>query len=250
MYWMTQLLIVACAFAFGFVLSLIVALCTKTTDYTGLIFEGSLFLLCVQLLFGFRNGKTANDNTSGVLTLLTAMERLQAKENVAFVFFDNEEKGLIGSAYFKRAHKDHLQNHCLINFDCVGDGDTIFLMSPKKVKKKMRKEFEKLQSSFPNLSGKQNTALCCNPLSFPSDHIHFDNGIGVAAARKSKLGGYTVGRLHTMRDKKLDERNIKYLALWMKNLAKKEEEKKEEKTYKKSYRKMYRELYKKGKIKK
>ena len=54
------------------------------------------------MLAGKANKHTANDNTSGVAALLeTALalpEELRGK--VCFVFFDNEEKGLLGSAAF------------------------------------------------------------------------------------------------------------------------------------------------------
>ena len=80
-----------------------------------------------RLLDGPASRHTANDNTSGVITLLeTALAMPEAdREEVCFVFFDNEEKGLFGSAAFTKAHKKAKKETLNINFDCVSDGDFI-----------------------------------------------------------------------------------------------------------------------------
>ena len=59
-------------------------------------------LLFTVFMGGKPNKHTANDNTSGVITLLELMNRLspEQKERTAFVFFDNEENGMLGSAFF------------------------------------------------------------------------------------------------------------------------------------------------------
>ena len=65
---------------------------------------GAMYYL---LIGGPANKWTANDNTSGVITLVElyhAMPQVM-KERVAFVFFDNEESGLLGSAFFAKKHK-------------------------------------------------------------------------------------------------------------------------------------------------
>jgi len=65
-------------------------------------------------MLGRPNPHTANDNTSGVVMLCELMAH--APENVAFVFFDNEENGLLGSSFFRKRHKKLLKNKLLINF--------------------------------------------------------------------------------------------------------------------------------------
>lgn len=226
MYWVYQTLIVAITLAFGFAVSLLFAVCIGTADYALIVFEGALVLLLIQMLFGFRNGKTANDNTSGVLTLLTAIEKIPRNErdSVAFVFFDNEEKGLFGSSHFKKMHSS-LKCKYLINFDCVGEGNNVFLFYNKKVDKEGITE---LQNAFPKTNEYNIQSIRNRALNFPSDQMHFSNGIGVTTARKFLFGGYTVGRLHTMRDKKLEENNIKHLVLWIKKVVKEDNEKEKE----------------------
>lgn len=63
--------------------------------------------LCFQIMFGISNKNTYNDNTSGVVTLVEIAMSLpvEDREKVAFVFFDNEELGLIGSGLFYKKHR-------------------------------------------------------------------------------------------------------------------------------------------------
>ena len=68
-------------------------------------------ILVWLLLFAYvgkANPHTANDNTSGVTTLIDIMTSLPKtdRNGVAFVFFDLEELGLIGSSSFAKKHKD------------------------------------------------------------------------------------------------------------------------------------------------
>ena len=59
------------------------------------------------IIDGPANKHTANDNTSGVITLLEASLSMpdEDRKQVCFVFFDNEEKGMFGSAAFTKAHR-------------------------------------------------------------------------------------------------------------------------------------------------
>ena len=61
----------------------------------------------------FTNKNNKNDNTSGVATILE-LATICEKENVAFVLFDDEEKGLLGSKAFNKAHKVLLQKKLCI----------------------------------------------------------------------------------------------------------------------------------------
>ena len=77
------------------------------------------------ILAGKANRHTANDNTSGVVTLLEIAATLppEIRHTVCFVWFDNEEKGLFGSSAFTSAHRRVKADTLILNFDCVGDGD-------------------------------------------------------------------------------------------------------------------------------
>ena len=84
----------------------------------------ALIIMQFQLTHGIRNKHNANDNTSGVLTLLYIMKKLppNMRNKVCFVFFDNEEKGLLGSKAMNKKYKDLFLAKLVINFDCVGNG--------------------------------------------------------------------------------------------------------------------------------
>ena len=75
--------------------------------------------------------------TAGVVTLLEIAMSLtpEQREKTAFVFFDNEEKGLFGSSGFYRKHRKHMQAELLVNFDCVSDGDHMLFFPRRQAKK-------------------------------------------------------------------------------------------------------------------
>jgi hypothetical protein len=93
---------------------------------------GSLALI----MFGPANKHTANDNTSGVATILQMLETMpeDLRNNAAFVLFDLEESGLFGSSAFYSKHKKAMQDKLLINFDCVSDGDHLLFCIKKKAR--------------------------------------------------------------------------------------------------------------------
>ncbi|MDR7856284.1 M28 family peptidase [Tissierella sp.] len=170
------------------------------------------------------NKNNYNDNTSGVLTLMNiAHEILELgidKDKVAFVFFNNEEWGLLGSAAMKKYWKRNrvsLDNKKLINFDCVGAGGTILITHGKK--DEFAKEIqEKLQES---------TGIEVNRYKYKvlplSDDFTFKNkgAIGIVFSNKSKLGkGYYIPNVHCNKDKYLKLENIEYLTEEICNLIK------------------------------
>ena len=74
------------------------------------------------------NKNNVNDNTSGVATVLTLAKQINKKE-VAFVLFDNEEKGLLGSKAMNKKYKDLLKDKLVINFDCIANGNEIIFIA-------------------------------------------------------------------------------------------------------------------------
>lgn len=168
-----------------------------------------VFFMFWWLLDGPANKHTANDNTSGVLTLLETALALPAeqREKVCFVFFDNEEKGLFGSSAFVGKHKGAKKNALAINFDCVSDGDYIHFF-PNKQEKKDHETWQLLRKAFPAEDSKTVTVATGF---YPSDQRGFRRGVGVCALKKSRIFGYYMDRIHTVKDTVLDERNIRLL---------------------------------------
>ena len=90
----------------------------------------SFITYSVLHLFGLAknpNKTNFNDNTSGVYTLFKLMDKYknlpkEKRDKVAFVFFDNEEKALLGSFAHAKKHRKGLKDKTYINLDCVGLG--------------------------------------------------------------------------------------------------------------------------------
>lgn len=177
-------------------------------------FLGALVLLMIQLMVGFRNKHTANDNTSGIITLTHILESLpkEHRDKVCVIYFDNEEKGLLGSAFFYKKHRKAIKDKMLINLDCVGDGENIVTMADRKCQKDDKYPLF-VDALEKNEDGAEVTYLCRKMkwMMFPSDQMNFKKGIGVCSLKKSPIG-YYVARIHTYLDTKCRKENVEYLA--------------------------------------
>ncbi len=159
---------------------------------------------------GPANRHTANDNTSGVTVLLDSMQTMpvENRRDVAYIFFDLEKMGLLGSSGYSSRHRMEMQNKLVVNFDCVSDGDTILFAPQRKAKPYL----PKLRAAFPS------TEHCTvdvpeRGVFYPSDQVAFPCGVGVAAMRKTKRGEILyMDKIHTAKDRVYREENIAYLA--------------------------------------
>ena len=170
------------------------------------------------IIFGKANKHTANDNTSGVITLIEIMESMtdEQKEKTAFVFFDLEEAGLIGSAKFKKAHKEAMKDKLLINFDCVSDGDYIMLVENKLAYEEYDEQFKK---AFVEKEGKIPLFEKSSSTIYPSDQANFKKSVAVASLKKHKILGYYMDKIHTDKDRSFDEKNISYINKSIRNFV-------------------------------
>lgn len=188
-----------------------------TTILTTLLFDNEIISLIISetIMFGLigymfigkANKHTANDNTSGVIALIEALHNEKIKDEVCCVFFDHEEVGLFGSAFFAKKHKDILKDKLIINLDCVGEGDTIMLIYSK-----MATQYKtKLETSFKNIGNKEFLVTPSKSTLYPSDQANFKNNIGVASFKKNKWIGYYMDKIHTSKDTTLDMKNIEVI---------------------------------------
>ncbi len=187
--------------------------CTAISDAAlGMIlYYGWLVLLVAELwlmMAGPANRHTANDNTSGVTTLLDIMHALPAelRGEAAFIFFDLEELGLFGSAGYASKHKQIMKNTLLMNFDCVSDGDTILFAVRSGAKSYM----PAIRSAFPETAALR-TEVASKHVFYPSDQANFTRGVGVAALKRSRSGILYMNRIHTKNDVVYEEGNVAYL---------------------------------------
>lgn len=171
-------------------------------------FAGAALVLMLMLA-GPANPHTANDNTSGVLLVLLAMQRFKDKPGIAYVLFDNEEKGLFGSQAFIKAHPQAARR-CLINFDCVGDGDTLLYTGMKggmrmPHAKRLIAAMEEIAPGY----GMKTVFGEFPKWIYPSDQMLFPRGTAFAALKGSRV--LYMDRIHTAADTVLAERNIECL---------------------------------------
>ena len=212
------LALVMCAAAFLLfvsvysVLSLVLKSCSvspriisNVLDLVDILAFASILAL---MLFGPANKHTANDNTSGVTTLFDLMAAMpeELRGKVAFIFFDGEEQGMLGSSSFASKHKTVKKTKPVINFDCVSDGENFIFAVRKKADKAI---IPLLNQAY--TSDKFAVEVLDKGVIYPSDQLQFKNGVGVASLKKSKGGILYMNRIHTKRDTVYNEENIEFL---------------------------------------
>ena len=207
-----QLFVVAFIFAMVGIVGAAVYLLSKDSFLGYWSGYMSVWVFLVLMMVGPANKSNANDNTSGVVTVLETAKSLPAelREQVCFVLFDLEEAGLIGSASYVSAHKKQIKDQIVLNCDCVGDGDEVMLFPNKKTKQDAS-QMDALRSVCGEGEGKSLALREKGFAYYPSDQKNFPFGVGIAAFRRSKWAGLYCGRIHTHRDTVLDEKNVSFL---------------------------------------
>ena len=170
------------------------------------------FGMLLLMLFGPANRHNSNDNTSGVVTVLetarTMPENLRGR--TCFVLFDLEEAGLVGSSSSRKTHKKATQEQIVLNLDCVGDGDEIVFFPTAKLCKK-EGAMTWLSRVYVSLGEKSIAQRKKGFAYYPSDQRNFPYGVGICALKRSKWIGLYMDKIHTARDKVLDETNVNIL---------------------------------------
>ena len=168
--------------------------------------------LLFMLMVGIPNPHNVNDNTSGVAAVLELMEKLpeDVRGKAAFILFDNEEKGLLGSKAYAKAHPEIQYTRLVVNLDCVGVGETVLVIASKLAAS--LPAYAKLEDALRNHGGRDvkffgKSGSACN-----SDQKSFKCGVGVVACKKRPVVGYYCAGIHTPKDIAADQGNIDFLA--------------------------------------
>lgn len=172
------------------------------------------FILSIHFLstsFGKANKNNVNCNTSGVITAFETLAQMseEQRENTAIVLFDNKEKGLIGSSFFKQRYHEFMKDKILINLECVGEGDNIMVIQNKKAIEKYTNETMK---AFKKTPDKTICIESANRVVVPSDQMGFPCYLSITAFKKSERLGLYLDNIRTKKDKNCDMRNIEYIA--------------------------------------
>lgn len=172
----------------------------------------SLYAILALMLIGPANRNNANDNTSGVVTVLETAKSMPEsyRDQVCFILFDLEEAGLLGSSAYRKAHKKQSDKQIILNLDCVGDGNEIVLFPTKQLKNDSAKM--QLLRGICGKWGEKSIAIREKGFAYyPSDQKHFPFGVGIAAFRRSGWAGLYCSRIHTVKDTVLEETNVNIL---------------------------------------
>lgn len=197
-------------FALMFIISYLLNWITREFWINYILCIGICFATVYLMLAGPANKHTANDNTSGVITLCELYSMLSAEDraNVAVVFFDHEELGLLGSALFRKQYKKEMKDKLLINLDCVSDGDHFLIAINKAARKRY---YAQIKSTVTSSEEKDVILEKAERVYYPSDQANFPMSVAVAALKHKKILGYYMDKIHTRRDIIFDEKNIDFL---------------------------------------
>ncbi|MBQ4639457.1 MAG: M28 family peptidase [Clostridia bacterium] len=162
------------------------------------------------LFFGPANKHTANDNTSGTACLLEMMARLpeEYRPHAAFIFFDQEEKGKVGSLQFAKKYPEIKKNGYIMNLDCIGDGDHMLIVAPKKTPDE---ELGALENLFARDEGFVTEAATAKHANYNSDQRSFTRGYAIAALHLHPTFGLHLKRIHTKRDTICEKKNLQFV---------------------------------------
>lgn len=169
-----------------------------------IVYYGLWFLLFRT----FKNTHNANDNTSGISAALETMRALPTgkRDGAAFILFDNEEKGKLGSKAYAKAHGKIKADTLIVNMDCVGLGKHLIVTASDHAT--ANKEYKKLCEALQPIDGMEAAFFVGKQAKLNSDHLNFSCGVCLAACKKSRRIGYYTPYIHTSRDTVVDESNL------------------------------------------
>ncbi|MBR6668036.1 MAG: M28 family peptidase [Clostridia bacterium] len=219
-YLLWQMIIIGLMLLISMAVGAGLGLVTKNGNVMILAFFGAFLVLMLLQLNGFANKNNVNDNTSGVAALLETMKRIpeENRGKVAFILFDNMEKGRGGSKAYARDHVEMQHTGFVVSLDSVGVGE-VFLASVPALAKQLPQYamLEKALSACPD----RNVRFCSSLTTRGnSDFRSFKCGVGITAYRQIAGVGLYLGKLHTAADTQADQGNIDRLAEALSVLAK------------------------------
>lgn len=182
-------------------------------DYLGFLAGYAVYMgLLLLMIFGPANRHNVNDNTSGVAALMEMMQRIPPahRAKAAFILFDDEEKGCVGSKVYAKAYPAVRDGKPVINLDCVGDGEHVLLLAGKELR---------ALPWYPVLTDALSAQEGCGFEAFPletsvfnSDQKRFKVSAAICACKKGKRIGYCCDRIHTSEDTVCEQRNLDFVA--------------------------------------
>ena len=211
-FWLRQLWMILVFILIGAAVGVPVGLLTGSSDIGvevgWLVYMGALMLM----LYGPANKHNVNDNTSGVAAILETMGRIPVEDRpkVAFILFDNEEKGLLGSKAYAKAHPAVKESGFIVNLDCVGDGEHVLLLAGKKAREAA--PYAALTAGMEAQSGRELHIFPLEKSVYNSDQKNFKVSCAMCACRLGKVVGYYCDKIHTSKDTVCEQVNLDFIA--------------------------------------
>lgn len=183
---------------------------------------GSAGLIAYSMgVMGGENKYNYDDNSSGIISVLALMNYYKnlpesERNKVAFVLFDNEEKGLFGSLTYSAKHKrqskkeggKQVSDQRFYNFDCVGKGSRINLIYTKSTKKELVDEVSKAFSKIDGFSVNPRKSS----INTMSDHLSFSKSKGSMTILCDEKDLPVTSHIHSSRDTEINLETISLIA--------------------------------------
>lgn len=184
---------------------------TKSATAAFFVSYAALVAVMVLMLAGPANPHTVNDNSSGVAAVLELMARIPPEQRgkAAFILFDNEEMGLLGSAAYASKHKAVKQNTLIVNMDCVGEGEHMLFFANKAAR--ALPAYAALTAAMEKQQGMNLLMNDAEKCIYPSDQANYKVSVAVCACSRTKRGIYYFAKIHTPKDTVCDQRNLDFL---------------------------------------
>lgn len=211
-YFLYQALIISILLLIAFGGGMLLAVATGMPELFRFGLLGVYIIEMMIMLHGPANKHNVNDNTSGVTALLQTMEKIppEHRQKVAFILFDNEEKGCRGSKAYAKEHLQVQHTRLIVNLDCVGVGEH-FLLSVPALAKNME-EYELLERVLAAQPGRTVHFFSAVTTRGNSDFRSFKCGVGISAYRQVSGVGFYTGDIHTWRDTEADQENLDFIS--------------------------------------
>ncbi len=196
----------------GHILRVLTDSAMLASEVGGLVGFVSVYVTLGIMMFGPANRNNVNDNTSGVAAVMELMTRIapESRDKAAFILFDNEEKGMLGSSAYASKHKAVKKERLIINMDCVGDGENLLFFANKRTRK--LPEFPLLEEAMQAVQGRNFIMNRLEKCVYPSDQGNYKHGIAVCACNKMPVIGYYCDKIHTKKDTVCEQANLDFLA--------------------------------------
>lgn len=196
----------------GYALKLLTGNAELASSVGGLLGFAMVYVMLGVMMFGPANKNNVNDNTSGVAAVMELMQRLpqEQRHKAAFILFDNEEKGMMGSSAYAGMYKAVKKEKLIINMDCVGDGENILFFANKRTRELPC--FPMLEEAMAAQTGRNFVMNKLERCIYPSDQASFKHGIAVCACNRAKVIGYYCDKIHTAKDTICEQANLDFLA--------------------------------------